>query len=135
MPQLFANLTKNSTICSTHGGPLWADNVNKRLFLVGGQCGSPSTPLVTSTVSRTARGSQFPSAAKLTTMVDGSPTIPSWTGAGRARRARDFENTTWIRTTGPMGRDRIPSAGRRGPWCLSQWEMGACWYTLGRSGQ
>ncbi|KAK4456125.1 hypothetical protein QBC34DRAFT_287001, partial [Podospora aff. communis PSN243] len=37
MPQLFANLTKNSSIPSTHGGSLWADDINKRLYLFGGQ--------------------------------------------------------------------------------------------------
>ncbi|KAK0646443.1 hypothetical protein B0T16DRAFT_375056 [Cercophora newfieldiana] len=37
MPQLFANLTKNSSVPSVHGGSLWADNINKRLYLFGGQ--------------------------------------------------------------------------------------------------
>ncbi|KAK4237907.1 autophagy-related protein 3 [Achaetomium macrosporum] len=37
MPQLYANLTKNSTIPSVSGGTLWADNVNKRFYLFGGE--------------------------------------------------------------------------------------------------
>jgi len=37
MPQLYANLTKNATIPSAHGGTLWADNVNKRFYLFGGE--------------------------------------------------------------------------------------------------
>ncbi len=37
MPQLYSNLTKNSSIPSVHGGALWADGVNKRLFLFGGE--------------------------------------------------------------------------------------------------
>ncbi|KAK4123424.1 hypothetical protein N657DRAFT_463263 [Parathielavia appendiculata] len=37
MPQLYANLTKNTTIPSVNGGTLWADNVNKRLYLFGGE--------------------------------------------------------------------------------------------------
>lgn len=37
MPQLYANLTKNATIPSVHGGALWADTVNKRLYLFGGE--------------------------------------------------------------------------------------------------
>ncbi|KAG7290601.1 hypothetical protein NEMBOFW57_000604 [Staphylotrichum longicolle] len=37
MPQLYANLTKNATIPSVHGGTLWADNVNKRFYLFGGE--------------------------------------------------------------------------------------------------
>jgi hypothetical protein len=37
MPQMYANLTKNSTIPSVNGGTLWADNVNKRFYLFGGE--------------------------------------------------------------------------------------------------
>ncbi|KAK4106493.1 hypothetical protein N658DRAFT_414402 [Parathielavia hyrcaniae] len=37
MPQLYANLTKNTTIPSVNGGTLWADNVNKRFYLFGGE--------------------------------------------------------------------------------------------------
>ena len=37
MPQLYANLSKNATIPSVHGGALWADNVNKRFYLFGGE--------------------------------------------------------------------------------------------------
>lgn len=37
MPQLYANLTKNSSIPSVSGGTLWADNINKRFYLFGGE--------------------------------------------------------------------------------------------------
>lgn len=37
MPQLFANLTKNNSVSSVHGGTLWVDNVNKRFYLFGGE--------------------------------------------------------------------------------------------------
>ncbi|KAI8300466.1 Kelch repeat-containing protein [Colletotrichum sp. SAR11_59] len=37
MPPLFANLSKNGTIPNTNGGGLWADGVNKRLYLFGGE--------------------------------------------------------------------------------------------------
>ena len=37
MPQLYANLTKNTTVPSVHGGTLWADTVNKRFYLFGGE--------------------------------------------------------------------------------------------------
>lgn len=37
MPQLFSNLSKNATIPSVDGGVLWADTVNKYLFLYGGE--------------------------------------------------------------------------------------------------
>lgn len=37
MPQLYANLSKNASIPSASGAALWADSVNKRLFLFGGE--------------------------------------------------------------------------------------------------
>ncbi len=37
MPQLYANLTKNAAIPSVNGGTLWADDVNKRFYLFGGE--------------------------------------------------------------------------------------------------
>jgi hypothetical protein len=37
MPQLYTNLTKDPTIPDVHGGTLWADNVNKRFYLFGGE--------------------------------------------------------------------------------------------------
>ncbi|OLN85773.1 Kelch repeat-containing protein-like protein 5 [Colletotrichum chlorophyti] len=37
MPQLYANLSKNGSVPSTAGGALWADSVNKRFYLFGGE--------------------------------------------------------------------------------------------------
>ncbi|TEA15596.1 Kelch repeat-containing protein [Colletotrichum sidae] len=37
MPPLYANLSKNGTVPYTNGGALWADGVNKRLYLFGGE--------------------------------------------------------------------------------------------------
>ncbi|CAI4211520.1 unnamed protein product [Parascedosporium putredinis] len=37
MPQLYANLSKNRTVPSLHGGVLWGDPVNKRLYQFGGE--------------------------------------------------------------------------------------------------
>jgi hypothetical protein len=37
MPQLYTNLTKNNSIPDVSGGILWADNVNKRFYLFGGE--------------------------------------------------------------------------------------------------
>ncbi|KAF7527860.1 hypothetical protein G7054_g10336 [Neopestalotiopsis clavispora] len=46
MPQLYSNLSKNATIPSVNGAVLWADTVNKYLFLYGGQSTvSPPTEL------------------------------------------------------------------------------------------
>ncbi|KAM3072453.1 hypothetical protein ACMFMG_009254 [Clarireedia jacksonii] len=36
VPQLYANLSKNSSIPEVSGGVLWADEVNKRFYLYGG---------------------------------------------------------------------------------------------------
>ncbi|KAI5928639.1 hypothetical protein F4810DRAFT_717191 [Camillea tinctor] len=37
MPQLYANLSKNDSIPSVNGGALWADDVNKKIYLFGGE--------------------------------------------------------------------------------------------------
>jgi hypothetical protein len=37
MPQLYANLSKNSTVPAVSGGILWADNVNKIFYQFGGE--------------------------------------------------------------------------------------------------
>lgn len=37
MPQLYSNLSKNDTIPSVHGGVLWPDTVNKRVYQFGGE--------------------------------------------------------------------------------------------------
>ncbi|KAH9887524.1 hypothetical protein F4778DRAFT_786364 [Xylariomycetidae sp. FL2044] len=37
MPQLYANLSKNESIPDVNGGILWADDVNKKFYLFGGE--------------------------------------------------------------------------------------------------
>lgn len=37
MPQLYANLSKNGSVPEVNGGALWADDVNKRTYLFGGE--------------------------------------------------------------------------------------------------
>ncbi|EXL54217.1 hypothetical protein FOCG_07296 [Fusarium oxysporum f. sp. radicis-lycopersici 26381] len=37
MPPFYANLSKSNSIPSVHGGILWEDSVNKRLYLYGGE--------------------------------------------------------------------------------------------------
>lgn len=45
MPPLYANLSKNSSIPDVSGGILWADDVNKRFYLFGGEYyQEPPTP-------------------------------------------------------------------------------------------
>lgn len=44
MPQLYANGSKNATIPDVSGGVLWADDVNKRFYLYGGDYYNGITP-------------------------------------------------------------------------------------------
>jgi hypothetical protein len=50
MPQLYANLSKNASIPDVSGGVLWADEVNKRFYLYGGDYNDiqPNTPTLLS---------------------------------------------------------------------------------------
>ncbi|KAK8874565.1 cell wall anchored protein [Apiospora arundinis] len=49
MPQLYANLSKNNSIPSVHGGVLWGDDVNKRFYLFGGEYSQQQPPADSST--------------------------------------------------------------------------------------
>lgn len=44
MPQIYSNLSKNHTIPSAHGGVLWPDPINKRLYQFGGEFPTGTTP-------------------------------------------------------------------------------------------
>lgn len=46
MPPLYANLSKNGSIPNVAGGALWSDDINKRLYLFGGEhtLGEPPMP-------------------------------------------------------------------------------------------
>jgi hypothetical protein len=46
MPQLHANLSKNASIPDVSGGIIWADDVNKRFYLFGGEYSgaAPNSP-------------------------------------------------------------------------------------------
>ncbi|KAK8081843.1 hypothetical protein PG996_000624 [Apiospora saccharicola] len=44
MPQLYADLAKDSSIPSVHGGILWGDEVNKRFYLFGGEYSAGQPP-------------------------------------------------------------------------------------------
>lgn len=44
MPPFYTNLSKNNNIPSVHGGILWEDSVNKRLYLYGGEYYGKSPP-------------------------------------------------------------------------------------------
>jgi hypothetical protein len=50
VPQLYANLSKNASIPDVSGGVLWADEVNKRFYLYGGDYNGiqPNTPTLLS---------------------------------------------------------------------------------------
>lgn len=44
VPQLYANLSKNASMPDVQGGILWADDVNKRFYLYGGDHFNGDTP-------------------------------------------------------------------------------------------
>jgi len=47
MPPMYANLSKNATIPSVNGGKLWEDDVNKRIYLFGGELFNSAVPQFT----------------------------------------------------------------------------------------
>ncbi|KAF2490734.1 hypothetical protein BU16DRAFT_565668 [Lophium mytilinum] len=130
MPQLHANLTKNSSIPSVSGGILWTDEANKVFYLYGGQFqDSPDdfsfwmydtvlnqwnhTDGVLQGIERVAFGAG-------TTIDDlgygfyyggwmNNQTVPGWNGAPLATSnliKYDMNTNTWTNNTGPdsMGR-------------------------------
>ncbi|CAG7565299.1 unnamed protein product [Fusarium equiseti] len=126
MPQLHANLSKNASIPSVHGGALWADDVNYRLFLFGGEFydGIPETSSLMSYDIWYDRWDDFgPPSAGISRVSYGASTtvkergegyyyggyrsnhsVPGWTGPPRA--APDLirykmDTNSWTKLAGP----------------------------------
>lgn len=130
MPTLHANLSKNATIPSVHGGALWEDGVNKRLYLYGGETfqtgptnfllysydilndqwdslGPPTGPVaITPTsygagVSISERGEAYYYGGWFN-----NASVPGWTGPPQASNRMikyTMDSNTWSNLTGPDG--------------------------------
>jgi hypothetical protein len=128
LPQLYANLSKNGTIPSVHGGILWGDSVNKRLYLFGGEYyqepptgfnlfaydvlnnqwdsfGSPRTTSIMGVsygagVAVSSRGEGYYYGGWMS-----NASVPNW-GAGPPVATANLvkysmDSNTWVNTTGP----------------------------------
>jgi hypothetical protein len=132
MPQLNASLSKNASIPDVSGGVLWADEVNKRFYLYGGDYyniapqtpnllsydiiynqweyfGPPNTPI--SSVSW-AGGVGISSLGQGYTLGGwlSNASVPGWTSGRQATSSLikyDYGSNSWTNTSGP---DTIPKA-------------------------
>lgn len=126
MPTLFANLSKNSSIPTVNGGALWADDVNKRIYLFGGEYyqappttfslyaydvlennwdnfGLPQTPIQAVSygagLSISSRGQGYYYGGWMS-----NNSIPNWAGPPVATAnmvTYSMDSNTWINSTGP----------------------------------
>ncbi|SPJ70371.1 uncharacterized protein FTOL_00099 [Fusarium torulosum] len=126
MPQIYANLSKNASIPSVHGGALWADDVNYRLFLFGGEffAGSPTTSNLMSydiwydqwddfgSPSADIKRVSYGSAATVKERGEGyyyggylsRASVTDWSGDRRATSdliRYNMDSNTWARLSGP----------------------------------
>jgi hypothetical protein len=134
MPQLYANLSKNSTVPSVAGGVLWADNVNKIFYLFGGEFtqGPPLTGsslwgydvilnqwnLSSSSSGRQVSRVAYGAGVAVNERAEGyyfggylsNKTVPGWGGPQLATSniiKYDMAKDIWSNNTGP---DSIPRA-------------------------
>lgn len=135
MPQLYANLSKNATIPSVDGGILWADDVNKKLYLFGGEYYQtpPSTLSLYSydtlnnywtnfdNTPRSINGVSYGSGVSISELGEAfyyggwlsNNSVPGWTGAKTATTGLvhyDMDENRWENITGPDGIGRAEGA-------------------------
>ncbi|KAK1750750.1 autophagy-related protein 3 [Echria macrotheca] len=130
MPQLYANLTKNSSIPSVNGGALWADDVNKRFYLFGGEYnGQPPPPYITlwsydvlnndwysfgTPTQAGINGVSYGAGVGVSERGEGyyyggwmsNNTVSDWNGSPVATSAMvkyDMDSNSWSNNTGPDG--------------------------------
>ncbi|ESZ97136.1 hypothetical protein SBOR_2494 [Sclerotinia borealis F-4128] len=125
MPQLHANLSKNASIPNVSGGVLWADEVNKRFYLFGGDFFTqPSSPNLYSYDVLYNQWDNFgPPNNGVTSVSYGmgvgisdlgqgyilggwqsNSSIPGWSGPPLATSGMikyDYQMGTWTNNTGP----------------------------------
>ncbi|KAK0630774.1 hypothetical protein B0T17DRAFT_590186 [Bombardia bombarda] len=137
MPELYANLSKNSSVPSVNGGTLWTDNVNKRFYLFGGEyyqqppppyftlwsfdalsgswdsLGQPAQAIINGVsygagVSISERGEGYYYGGWMS-----NNSIPGWSGPAVATSALvkyDMDTNAWTNSTGPDSTRRAEGA-------------------------
>lgn len=132
MPQLYANLSKNSTIPDVSGGVLWADEVNKRFYLYGGDYfniipttqnllsydilydqweyfGVPNSPVQSVSWAGGVGVSELAKGYTLGGWMSNA-SMPGWIGGRQATSSLityDMNANSWTNTSGP---DTVPKA-------------------------
>ncbi|KAI9054094.1 hypothetical protein LZ554_001265 [Drepanopeziza brunnea f. sp. 'monogermtubi'] len=132
-PQLYANLTKNFTVPDVSGGILWQDDVNKRLYLYGGdyQDISPNSPNLLAydilgdkwdsfgPPDRAVSSVSYGGGVAVPALGHGfmlggwmsNNSVPGWYGGPLASNSLikyDMNNNDWTNNTGPT--DSVPRA-------------------------
>ncbi|KAF4339537.1 hypothetical protein FBEOM_6531 [Fusarium beomiforme] len=135
MPQIHTNLSKNASIPSVHGGALWADTVNYRLFLFGGEFfgESPTTSHLMSydiwydqwhdfgAPSADIKRVSYGAATTVKERGEGyyyggylsRASVPDWTGDRRATSdlvRYNMDSNTWAKLSGPDDINRAEGA-------------------------
>jgi len=137
MPTMHSDITKNATIPSVHGGILWEDSVNKRLYLYGGEYPrAPQNgfalysydilydtwtllgpPLGSSAVTPSSYGAGVSIPWKGDAYYYGgwlnNASVPGWTGPPRASNRLikyTMDTNTWTNLTGPDDTRRAEGA-------------------------
>ena len=131
VPQLYANLSKNASIPDVDGGALWADDVNKRFYLYGGEFQGIS-PSQYNLFSYDVLYDQWESFGPPSTVIDsvswgagvgiselgqgymlggwlGNTSVPGWDGSPVATSTLiqyDMDTNLWTNNTGPDGTPR-----------------------------
>lgn len=133
VPQLYANLSKNSSIPSVSGGILWQDDVNKRFYLYGGENSgiSPNSPnmLAYDTLDdkwdsvgppdKPIQRVSYGGGTAISSIGHGymlggwlsNASVPGWSGSRLATNSLikyDMNTNDWSNNTGPS--DNVPRA-------------------------
>lgn len=127
MPQLHANLSKKASIPNVSGGVLWADEVNKRFYLFGGDNFGASPQTSPSLYSYDVLHNEWDSFGSLNNGVtsvsygmgvgvsdlgqgymlggwQSNASVPGWSGSPFATSGMiiyDYQMGTWSNNTGP----------------------------------
>ncbi|KAK8089323.1 hypothetical protein PG997_004284 [Apiospora hydei] len=163
MPQLYANLTKDGSVPSVHGGVLWGDDVKKRFYLFGGEYTNTQqqpvvdtpAPLWAYDISRDrwelvghappnsiSGAVSYGAGVSVSERGEGyyyggwlsNSSVPGG-GRGPGRRPRAWFGIRWIPKNGATPRDRTTgSEEQKASWSTSRSATTECWCILAASG-